>query len=337
MALTIDEIGHALGLAVVGDSGVSVTGIAGLDRAGPGDLTFLFSPAWRTHLATTRASAVLLTAQDVQASPVPCLVSAQPRLAWARVAALFDRTPVPDRQIHANALVADTAIVGQRVSIGPGAVIEDDATLGDDVTIGSGCVVGARVHIETGTRLFPNVCVYHDVSIGQNCLIHAGAVIGADGFGFEFDPATASLVKIPQVYSVQIGNNVEIGACTTIDRGGLNDTVIADGVKLDNQVQVGHGTSIGAHTAISGRTAIAGSTKIGSYCLIGGAVGIIDNIEIADRVEVTAMSLVSRSITASGRYSSGTGLMPSSRWKRSVVGFAQLDSLIKRIRKLEGN
>ncbi|MFT4712940.1 MAG: UDP-3-O-[3-hydroxymyristoyl] glucosamine N-acyltransferase [Candidatus Azotimanducaceae bacterium] len=166
-------------------------------------------------------------------------------------------------------------------------------------------------------------------------IVHAGAVIGADGFGFEFDGATGTLVKIPQIYGVKIGNDVEIGAGTTIDRGALNDTLIGEGVKLDNQVQIGHGTSVGANTAISGCTAIAGSTKIGSYCLIGGAVGIIDNIEIADQVEITAKSLVSQSITEKGRYSSGTGLMLSKDWKRSIVVFKKLDKLVKRIRGLE--
>lgn len=165
--------------------------------------------------------------------------------------------------------------------------------------------------------------------------MHSGAVIGADGFGFEFDSASGDFVKIPQVYGVRIGNHVEIGAGTTIDRGALNDTTIGDGCKLDNQVQIGHGTRVDHHTVISGCTAIAGSTKIGSYCLIGGAVGIVDNIEITDQVEITAMTLVSQSIREKGRFSSGTGLMPGNEWKRSVVGFRKLDEILKRLRRLE--
>ncbi|MBS03232.1 MAG: UDP-3-O-(3-hydroxymyristoyl)glucosamine N-acyltransferase [Gammaproteobacteria bacterium] len=336
MTLTLGDIANCLGLELRGSDATEIEGIASLDGAARGQLTFLFNSAWRDRLAGTQASAVVLREADAGACPVACLISERPRLEWARVASLFDQTPPPDGRIHGSASVAPDASLGEGVSVGAGAVIESGAILGGGVSIGSGCHIGARCELGAGTRLFPNVTLYHDVRIGSNCIVHAGAVLGADGFGFEFDPDAASLAKIPQVYGVQIGDDVEIGAGTTIDRGALNDTRIGDGVKLDNQVQVGHGTVIGAHTAISGCTAIAGSSRIGSYCLIGGAVGIIDNIEITDRVEVTAMSLVSQSITTSGRYSSGTGLLPSRIWKRSVVGFSRLDGILKRLRKLEG-
>lgn len=335
MKITLGEIAQRLGLELRGEASTEITGIANLQDAAPGQLTFLFNSSWRQHLSRTQASAVVLREADAADCPIAALVSPQPRMTWAKVAALFDTTPVPDQTLHATATIAPTARIGEGVTVGPNAVIEEHAQLGDNVTVGAGCYVGRDSIIGEGTRLFANVSVYQDVAIGSHCIVHSGAVLGADGFGFEFDGANGTMVKIPQVYGVRIGDNVEIGAGTTIDRGALNHTRVGNGVKLDNQVQVGHGTSIGDNTVISGCTAIAGSTRIGSYCLIGGAVGIIDNIEITDQVEVTAMTLVSHSITEKGRYSSGTGLWPSRIWKRSVAGFGKLDEVIKRIRALE--
>ncbi|MEX2489910.1 MAG: UDP-3-O-(3-hydroxymyristoyl)glucosamine N-acyltransferase, partial [Pseudomonadales bacterium] len=318
-----------------GDSSVEVNGIADLLGARSGQLTFLFNSAWRSSLKETQASAVILRAEDAPDCPIPLLISPQPRLIWARVARVFDPLPAGSGRIHPSAVISDKATIGDQVSIDANVVVEDYAQIEADTVIGAGSFIGQHSRVGEGSRLFANVTLYHDVTIGKRAIIHSGAVIGADGFGFEFDGQTGILVKIPQVYGVRIGDDVEIGAGSTIDRGALNHTEVANGVKLDNQVQVGHGTRIGAHTAISGCTAIAGSTRIGSYCLIGGAVGIIDNIEITDQVEITAKTLVSRSITEKGRYSSGTGLMPSREWKRSIVGFRKLDDLIRRVRKLE--
>lgn len=340
MKLTLGEIADRLTaegfeLELRGDASTPIEGIASLSDAGEHQLTFLFNSAWRQLLPETRAAAVVVRAEDLESCQTPALVAENPRMAWARIAALFDPTPVPNGQIHPTASVSETASIGNNVTIGPHAVIDGKTTLGDGVAIGPGCHVGEGSVIGAGSRLFANVTLYHGVRLGERVLVHAGAVIGADGFGFEFDRAAMAMVKIPQVHGVQIGDDVEIGAGTTIDRGALNDTVLGDGVKLDNQVQIGHGTRVGANTVISGCTAIAGSTRIGSYCLIGGAVGIIDNIEIADQVEITAMTLVSQSITVKGRYSSGTGLLPSRQWKRSIVGFSKLDDLMKRVRGLE--
>ena len=239
--------------------------------------------------------------------------------------------------VHSTAIISDSATLGKGISIGAHSIIEAGAVIEDGANVGPRCQVGGASVVGAGTRLFPNVVLYHDVRLGTGCIVHSGTVVGADGFGYEFDEENASFLKIPQVYGVRIGSGVEIGAGSTIDRGGLNHTTIGDGCKLDNQVQVGHGTRIGQHTVISGCTAIAGSTRIGSYCLIGGAVGIIDNIEIADQVEITAMTLVSQSILEKGRYSSGTGLMAASEWKRSIVGFKKLDDILKRLRRLESD
>lgn len=335
MKLTLGDIARKLDLELRGDASVEITGIANLADAVPGQLTFLFNSAYKQYLADSNASAVVLNANDAYGCRIPMLISDRPRMAWAHVARLFDATPPPDRRRHPSAQVAEGARIGNDVSIGANVVVEKDAEIRDGASLGAGSYIGEGCVVGEGTRLFANVTLYHDVAVGQDCIIHSGAVLGADGFGFEFDRQSGSMVKIPQVYGVRIGNHVEIGAGTTIDRGALNHTSVGDGVKLDNQVQVGHGTCIGAHTVISGCTAIAGSTKIGSYCLIGGAVGIIDNIEIADQVEITAMTLVSHSIAQKGRYSSGTGLLPSRIWKRSVVGFGKLDELMKRVRALE--
>ena len=331
---TLAGISEQFGLTVVGDGRVRITGIAALDEAGPEDLTFLFSARYLNRLPGCRAGAVVISPKFASALIGPGLIAEQPRLAWARIATLLDVSEAwPD--IHPTVQIDETAELGLGVSIGPNTVVRAGAVLGPDVALGSGVVVGENVRIGDGSQIHSNVVLYHQIQIGNQCIIHANAVIGADGFGFEFDPAAGRLVKIPQVYGVRIGDQVELGAGTTIDRGALTDTEVGAGVKIDNQVQIGHGTKIGAHTVISGATAIAGSTRIGQYCMIGGAVGIIDNLTICDRVEITAMSLVTQSIGEPGRYSSGTGLMPSRHWKRNVVVFRIVDDLYKRLRKLE--
>ncbi|MEX1237539.1 MAG: UDP-3-O-(3-hydroxymyristoyl)glucosamine N-acyltransferase [Pseudomonadales bacterium] len=335
MKITLGRIAQQLGLELVGDATTEISGIASLADAGPDQLTFLFNSSYAGLLSQSKAAAVVLRAQDLPLCKTSALISEKPRLTWAMVARLFDTTPIPDRLHHPTAVISETASLGENVTIGPHVVIENEAVVGNNVVLGAGAYVGVGSMIGEGSRLFANVTLYHYVVVGKNAIVHSGAVIGADGFGFEFDGSTGTMAKISQVYGVRIGDDVEIGAGSTIDRGALNHTELGDGVKLDNQVQIGHGTRIGDHTVMSGCTAVAGSTKIGSYCLIGGAVGIVDNIEIVDQVEITAMTLVSQSILKKGRYSSGTGLMPSSAWKRSIVGFSRLDEIIKRIRRLE--
>jgi UDP-3-O-[3-hydroxymyristoyl] glucosamine N-acyltransferase len=333
--LKLQALAEQLQLSVKGDVDVEIHGIAGLQDAGPGQLTFLFNSSYRDMLASSAAAAVVLREADAGLTDKPVIIADNPRLAWARVAALFDPAPVTMPFVEASACVSDLAEIGKGVFIGEQAVVRPGAEIGDGARIGAGSYIGDGVVIGAGTRIMPGVVIYHDVVIGTDCIIHANSVIGADGFGFEFDADSGDYVKIPQIYGVRIGSHVEIGAGTTIDRGALNDTLIGDHCKFDNQVQVGHGTRVDHHTVISGCTAIAGSTKIGAYCLIGGAVGIVDNIEIVDQVEITAMTLVSQSILEKGRYSSGTGLMRGNEWKRSIVGFRKLDEMLKRLRRLE--
>ena len=335
MKVTLGERAEKLSLKLIGDSSVELSGIASLRDAGPGQLTFLFSASYLKFLPDCTAAAVILNEDYAASATCPVLISESPRLTWAKVAALFDPKPLPSLTIHPTAVISPSATLGSQVTVGANVVIEANARIDANAIIGAGCFIGERVFIGENSELAANVSIYHDVSLGRSVRVHSNAVLGADGFGFEFDGGSMSLCKIPQIYGLKVGNNVEIGAGTTIDRGALNDTLIGNGVKLDNQVQIGHGTTIGDHTAISGCTAIAGSTKIGRYCLIGGAVGIIDNIEITDQVEITAMSLVSRSITEKGRYSSGTGLMPGKIWKRNIVGFSKLHEILRRLRRLE--
>ncbi len=329
----LGDIAEQFQLECRGDADTLVSGIASLQEAGSDQLAFLFNSRYKSLLATTDAAALVLRPADAADCKQPVLLADNPRMAQALIATLFDTLPITSPGIHPTAVISDQAEIGGGVAIGANAVIGAGARIGEGVIIGAGCQVGEASRLGAGCRLFPNVVLYHDVQLAAGCVIHSGVVLGADGFGFEPDPD--GFVKIPQVYGVRIGKDVEIGAGSTIDRGALNHTCIGDNCKLDSQVQLGHGAMIGRNTLISGCTAIAGSTKIGSYCLIGGAVGIIDNIELADHVEVTAMTLVSRSILRRGRYSSGTGLMPSNRWKRSIVGFGKLDAILKRLKRLE--
>ncbi len=335
--MKLGDIADQFQLECRGDAHVEITGIANLQNADNHQLSFLFNRRHKDVLRSSSASAVVLRAEDAGLTDKPVLISANPRMSWAKIAALFDLSPIAMPFVDKTAMISDTASLGKGVIIGANAVISSGADIRDGANIGPGCHIAEGVVIGPGTRLFANVVVYHEVRIGQGCIVHANAVIGADGFGFEFNSEGGDYVKIPQLYSVHIGDNVEIGAGSTIDRGALNHTLIGDGCKLDNQVQIGHGTCIDHHTVISGCTAVAGSTKIGSYCLIGGAVGIVDNIEIVDQVEITAMTLVSQSIHKKGRYSSGTGLMPGFQWKRSVVGFRKLDDILKRLKRLESD
>ncbi len=336
MNLKLGDIATQFQLECRGDVERVVSGIANLQEANSEQLAFLFNSSYKHLLATTQAAAVVLRPEDAAAACTrPVLLTPTPRKAQAAIAALFDNLPPAPPGIDPSAHISAQAEVGANVSIGAGVVIAPGARIGAHVIIGAGCQIGAGTVLGAASRLFPNVVLYHDVQLGEGCIIHSGAVLGADGFGFEIDLEDAAIIKIPQVYGVRIGKDVEIGAGTTIDRGALNHTRIGAHCKLDNQVQVGHGTVIGEQTLISGCTAIAGSTRIGSHCLIGGASGIIDNIEIVDHVEITAMTLVSRSILKKGRYSSGTGLMSNKEWKRNIVGFSKLATILKRIRRLE--
>lgn len=342
---TLADIAERFSLRLAGRSGVTVDGavnvrgLATLVAAEAGEISFFANLAYRKQLQETRAAAVILKENAVEDCPVPCLVAENPYLAYARISSLFDATPRPAAGVHATAVVAPTAIISPSATIGPQCVIGADAVVGDGVVVSAGSVVGDACVVGARSYLHPRVTLYHGVTLGEDVVIHAGAVIGADGFGFAPDFGAGGLgwCKIHQLGGVVIGNRVEIGANTCIDRGALDDTVIGDGVIIDNLVQIAHNVKIGDNTAIAACTGIAGSTEIGRHCTIAGAVGIVGHLKIADRVHVTAKSLVTGSITEPGSYSSGTALSPTTTWRRNAVRFSQLDSLFQRVRTLEGN
>lgn len=314
---SLGELAVRFGLELRGSPDTRVSHVATLAQAGPGSLGFLADSRHRRELPATRASAVVLAAADAPACPVAALVSENPRLAFARIATLLHPEPAAARGIHPTAVVAAGVRVPASAAIAALAVIEEDVEIGEGVLIGPGCIVQRGARLGEQTRLVARVNLYPGVALGARCLVHAGAVIGADGFGFALDGG--SWVKIPQVGSVHIGDDVEIGANTTIDRGAIGDTVIGEGVKLDNQIQVGHNVTIGAHTAIAACTGISGSTQIGKRCMVGGMVGFAGHLTIADDVVITGCSLVSASIREPGRYSSGMPTVPARAWRRMVA------------------
>ncbi|PKM45123.1 MAG: UDP-3-O-(3-hydroxymyristoyl)glucosamine N-acyltransferase [Gammaproteobacteria bacterium HGW-Gammaproteobacteria-1] len=333
MSYTLAELARRVGARPVGDGECIITGVATLTAAAPGTITFLTNPRYRKHLQATAASAVILREDDLSFCPVNALVAANPHLAYAKVAALF--APLPDAAagVHPSAVVAATAHIDASASIGPHCVVGADCRIGAGAVIGPGCVLEHDVSIGAGTRLVANVSVYYGCRIGARGLIHAGAVIGSDGFGFAHD--RGAWVKVPQLGAVIIGDDVEVGANTSVDRGAVEDTVIEDGVKLDNQIQVAHNVRVGAHTAMAGCVGVAGSAVIGKHCAIGGGAGILGHLEIADGVTVTAMSLVTKSLKEPGVYSSGTPLERSEQWHKNTVRFKQLDDMARRLKQLE--
>jgi UDP-3-O-[3-hydroxymyristoyl] glucosamine N-acyltransferase len=313
--LTLAQIAAQLGGRVAGDAAVLIRQVGSLERAGPGQISFLSGVAQRARLQGTRASAVILGGDAEKLTRLPRIVCDDPYAYFARLSQLLNPLTTQPAGVH------------------PSAIVAADARLGARVSIGAGCVVGEGVQIGDDSCLYPRVTVYPGCRIGARAIIHSGAVIGADGFGFAH--GAGRWLKIPQIGAVTIGDDVEIGANTTIDRGALDDTVIGDGVKLDNQIQIGHNTRIGAHTAIAGCVGIAGSAEIGSHCRIGGAAMIIGHLSICDHAQVSAGTFISRSIRKPGTY---TGVFPadeSASWARNTAVVRHLAELVDRVRRLE--
>jgi len=315
-----------------GDPQCEIVGIAGLPEARKGQISFLSDSLYESDLTDTQASAVILEPQYAD-QVSNALISSNPYLGFAKVSQLFENRPMPGSGIHSSAIIADSAQIHESVSVGPHAVIADGVMIGEGVELGAGSCIGVGSCIGKGSRIAANVTIHHRVVIGEDVIIHSGAVIGADGFGFAHDGE--QWVKIAQLGGVQIGNRVEIGANTTVDRGALADTIIGEGVKIDNQVMVAHNVKIGAHTAIAACVGISGSTEIGRNCTLAGGVGLVGHIKLADRVHVTGMTMVTKSIDQAGSYSSGTAMMPTGLWRKNSVRIKHLDELSKRIRELE--
>jgi UDP-3-O-[3-hydroxymyristoyl] glucosamine N-acyltransferase len=315
-ALTLGEIAQRLGGRVAGDPATRVRQVGSLEHAQVGEISFLSSAKFKSRLAATRASAVVLSEEFEGLTALPRIVCEAPYLYFARVSQLFNPLTVQAPGVH------------------PTAVLAEGVQLGTGVSIGAGCVIGRDVAIGEGSCLYPRVVVYERCSIGKRAIIHSGAVIGADGFGLAQD--AGAWVKIPQIGRVRIGDDVEIGANTTIDRGAIDDTVIEEGVKLDNQIQIGHNVRVGAHTAMAGCVAVAGSADIGRHCTIGAASVILGHLQLVDGVHVSAGTVISRSVRRPGTY---TGMFPfddNESWARNTALVRHLAELADKVRALEG-
>ena len=330
----VHEIAAHIGARVVGDDQLEVAGMGTLQNAMPGQLSFLAQPKYVKFLASTAASAVILHEQYCDQFKGVALVLDNPYLGYAKASHLFrQRRAMRSALIHPSALVSADAQLSGKVYVGPNVVIEAGARIGEGVDIGANVFIGRNTCIGANTTVNPNVVIYDGVSIGERVIIHSAAVIGADGFGFA--PDQGRWQKIAQLGGVRIGNDVEIGAGTTIDRGAIDDTVLENGVILDNQVQIAHNVVIGKNTAIAGCSAIAGSSVVGECCTIAGGVGVVGHVTIVDHVHITAMTLVTKSISRPGSYSSGSGLSESGQWRKNVARFKQLDRMAKRLKVLE--
>lgn len=327
------DIAVELGAELRGDPDVEIHGLATLQAASSGQIAFLSSPSYARHLANTSASAVILAPSVADQYPGNALLLDNPYFGYAKLSHWFDPAPVAAPGIHPSAVVAPSAWIADTASVGPQAVIEDGAVINDGVVVGAGSIIGARCQVGAHSLLRPRVTLAHDVVVGKRCHILSGAVLGSDGFGFANEKGVWH--RISQLGRVVLGDDVEIGANTTIDRGALDDTVIGDGVKLDNLVHIAHNVSIGDHSALAAMVGIAGSTHIGSHCVFGGASVVSGHVTVADGVHLTGTTMVTGDITEAGVYSSGTGADTNRQWRKNAVRFRQLDSLARRIKALE--
>ncbi|ANE76345.1 UDP-3-O-(3-hydroxymyristoyl)glucosamine N-acyltransferase [Dickeya solani] len=332
-SIRLDALAQQLDAQLHGDGDIVITAVASMHSAQAGQITFLSDSRYREQLSSIQASAVVLTEADLPFCDTAALVVKNPYLAYARMAQLMDTTPAPAQGIAPSAVIAPDARLGDGVSVGANAVIESGVELGNGAIVGAGCFIGKNARIGAGTRLWANVTIYHNVVLGEQCLIQSGAVIGSDGFGYAND--RGNWIKIPQLGTVIIGDRVEIGASTTIDRGALDDTIIGNGVIIDNQCQIAHNVLIGDNTAVAGGVIMAGSLKIGRYCMIGGASVINGHMEICDKVTVTGMGMVMRPITEPGVYSSGIPLQPNKVWRKTAALVMNIDEMSKRLKAVE--
>ncbi|OOZ41190.1 UDP-3-O-(3-hydroxymyristoyl)glucosamine N-acyltransferase [Solemya pervernicosa gill symbiont] len=333
MSYTLGELAELTNAELRGDPSRSISAIATLNNAGPNQLSFFTNSRYRQELLNTTAEAVVISYQEVDASPVDALVVDNPRAIYAQIAKLLYPEPQASAGCHPSATVSDDATIDPTASIGANCFIDRGASIGAGVQIGPGSVISKGVVVGAASRLVANVTLCDGVCIGERVLLHPGVVIGGDGFGLANNNGVWE--KVPQIGSVTVGDDVEIGANTTVDRGALEDTVIEEGVKLDNLIQVAHNAHIGAHTAIAACTGIAGSAKIGKRCTIAGAAVVVGHIEIVDDVHISCMSVVTKSIRHPGSYSSGSPLQESGEWRKNAVRMKQLDAMARKIKALE--
>lgn len=334
MPLTLGELANKINGVVHGDAATLIERIDTLAQAGPGAISFLANLRYRKYLATTKAAAVILSPANLACCPVNALVCDDPYVGYALAAQILYPKESQPVEIPPSAVIDKSVKIPATATIGQFAVIEENVEIGEDVYIGPGCVVGKGSVIQAHSSLLANITICQGCYIGQRVIIHPGVVIGSDGFGIALTESQ-TWIKIPQLGGVRIGDDVEIGSNTTIDRGALEDTVLEDGVKLDNLIQIAHNVHIGQNTAIAACVGIAGSTSIGKNCTIAGGVGILGHLEITDHVHITAMTLVTKSINQAGSYSSGTTSQPSDEWRKNCARFKRLNKMERRIRQLE--
>jgi len=335
---SVAELAERFGLSLQGDGAQRIHGVGTLAGASSSQLSFLSNSKYDAQLAATHAGVVVLREENLAACPTAALIAKDPYVAYAKIASLFERQPLAPPGVHPSAVVAASARVSASASVGPCCVIEDDAVVEDGAVLGPHCIIGTGCTVGAQSRLVARVTLVTRVTLGKRVLVHPGAVIGSDGFGLAFDRDAyehGGWIKLPQLGGVRIGDDCEIGANTTIDRGALEDTVLEEDVRLDNQIQIAHNVYIGAHTAMAGCAAVAGSAKIGRYCQIGGNAGVLGHLELADRVTITAKSLVTSSIREPGEYSSGVPLQANLTWRKNAARFKHLDEYARRLSALE--
>ena len=332
MDLTLGELVGRLGGELLGDPSVVVRQIASLDRAGEGELAFLVSPKYRAALEASRASAFILPAKAADFTDRPRILTPDPYLYFARAAQLFNPPKAVPAGVHPSAVVGSE--LPASVAVGPNAVIGADCRIGEGCVIGAGCLIGDGVAIGAGSLLHAGVKVYDGCTIGTRAILHSGAVIGADGLGFARD-ADKHWVKIPQIGGVVIGDDVEIGANTTVDRGALEDTVIGNGVKLDNLIHVAHNCRVGEDTIMAAMAGLAGSTTVGKRVQVGGKAGFSGHLEVGDDIVISADTNVTKSIDKPGVYTAMIPLQPHADWVKNFSHLRRLDAMAERVRELE--
>ncbi len=333
MSTTLAALVARFGGELLGDSATLIRQVAPLDRARPDEIGFVADSKYFSRLPESHAAAVILPLGAADATPLPRILTANPYLYFARVSAFLNPPPCPPAGIHPAAVVAASARIAADACIAAGVVIGEDVVVGARAVIGANSVIGDRARIGEACVLHANVTVYHGCLVGDRSILHSACVIGADGFGFI--PDQGRWEKIPQIGRVLIGQDVEVGAGTTIDRGALGDTIIEDGVKLDNQIQIAHNVFIGAHTAIAACTGIAGSAKIGRHCTIGGAAMILGHIAIADGTRISTNTLITKTLTVPDTYTAGMPFSAHDVWQKNAVHMRNIDQWVSRIKTLE--
>lgn len=333
MPVRLGDLAEQFGCELVGDPDLVIERVASLEDADSASLSFLSGSNFRKQLPSTKAAAVILRAGDASDCPAASLISDDPYASYARMAAVIHPEPVREPGLHATAVVADGATVAPSAHIAANTVIEAGAVIGDNVYVGPGAVVGPGCTIGNNSRLLANVTLVRNVATGERCIFHPGAVIGSDGFGNAMTPE--GWVKVPQLGGVRIGDDVEIGANSTVDCGAIGDTIIGNGVRLDNQVQIAHNVRIGDHTAMAACCGIAGSAIIGKRCMFAGMSGTVGHVEVCDDVVVSGKAVVTKDISEPGVYAGKFPAEPVGAWNRRVASFRRLGKLAERISRLE--